>query len=101
MGPGSGSLEAEVEATSGFEPLNKAFAELSLTTWVCRREAEVIKKPGEFNQFAAFPTLAVGTFFIYETSFSRHCLFLVEMASIGNFLKNACVSHAGTKRVAA
>jgi hypothetical protein len=94
-------VDAKVEATSGFEPLNKAFAELSLTTWVCRREAEGIKKQGEFNQFAGFRSWAVGTFFIYETSFSRHCLFLVEMASIGNFQMNACVCRAGTMRVGA
>lgn len=31
------ALHTILEATSGFEPLNKAFAELSLTTWVCRR----------------------------------------------------------------
>jgi hypothetical protein len=90
-----------VEATSGFEPLNKAFAELSLTTWVCRREAEVKKKPGEFNQIEACRTPSVGTFFIYATSFSGHCLFLVEMACIVKFLTSARVRRSVTKRVEA
>jgi hypothetical protein len=36
---------------SGFEPLNNAFAERSLTTWVHHRRAEVKKKRRNFNQW--------------------------------------------------
>jgi hypothetical protein len=45
----------EVEVMSGFEPLNNAFAERSLTTWVHHRRAEVKKKRWIFNQVTPFP----------------------------------------------
>ena len=45
----------EVEVMSGFEPLNKAFAELSLTTWVHHRSVEVKKKHRIFNQLKLNP----------------------------------------------
>ena len=38
------------QATSGFEPLNKAFAELSLTTWVRRLGGRNSIKMPQFYQ---------------------------------------------------
>jgi hypothetical protein len=47
----SGPSRWKVEVMSGFEPLNNAFAERSLTTWVHHRRAEVKKKRRNFNQW--------------------------------------------------
>ena len=65
--PDSGPGRREVEVMSGFEPLNNAFAERSLTTWVHHRRAEVKKKRWNFNQSrrpmglpASFLSLAEG-----------------------------------------
>ena len=48
-----------LEAAPGFEPGNKGFADLCLTTWLCRRTAESAL-PGPFARRVARPLSGAG-----------------------------------------